>query len=310
MAVYKVAQDVEADDKLIGPFSFRQFIYLIIVALAIAVAWGLSRIFLPLALLPLPVIIFFGTIALPLKKDQPMEVYMAAIVSFYLKPRKRIWKADGVKESVEITAPKTVEKHRTKDISQLEAERRLSYLADVVDTKGWSVRGVNEGNNAMINDVYFAAQQAEDILDDSGGVAYSFDTMIEKADKQRRQAMIDKMKQATTSTTVQQPQQPQQPQQTQSPATTVQPQQTQTAGSNSQQETTNIHYEPYPSSMHQTVIQPPVHEKSTSEKNTSHDMMDMLNKAKNSANSVTKNQQESNSKKDLSSEGEVTISLH
>ena len=27
MAVYKVPQDVEADDKLIGPFSFRQFIY-------------------------------------------------------------------------------------------------------------------------------------------------------------------------------------------------------------------------------------------------------------------------------------------
>ena len=34
MAEYKVAQDVEAEDKLIGPFSFRQFIYLIIVAIA------------------------------------------------------------------------------------------------------------------------------------------------------------------------------------------------------------------------------------------------------------------------------------
>jgi hypothetical protein len=48
MATYKVPQDVEADDKLIGPFSFRQFIYLIIVALAIALAWGLSNIFVGL----------------------------------------------------------------------------------------------------------------------------------------------------------------------------------------------------------------------------------------------------------------------
>ena len=39
MAVYKVAQDVEAEDKLLGPFSFRQFIYLIIVVIAIALAW-------------------------------------------------------------------------------------------------------------------------------------------------------------------------------------------------------------------------------------------------------------------------------
>ena len=45
MAVYKVAQDVEADDKLLGPFTFRQFIYLIIVALAIALAWGLAQLF-------------------------------------------------------------------------------------------------------------------------------------------------------------------------------------------------------------------------------------------------------------------------
>ena len=88
MAVYKVAQDVEADDKLIGPFSFRQFIYLIVVAIAIVVAWGLSRLFIGLAIIPLPVILFFGALALPLRKDQPMEVYLAAIVSYYLKPRK------------------------------------------------------------------------------------------------------------------------------------------------------------------------------------------------------------------------------
>ena len=56
MAQYKVAQDVEAEDKLLGPFSFRQFIYLIIVAVACALAWGLARIFVALAIIPLPVI--------------------------------------------------------------------------------------------------------------------------------------------------------------------------------------------------------------------------------------------------------------
>jgi len=104
MAEYKVPQDVEADDKLLGPFSFRQFIYLIIVALAIAMGWGLSRLFIPLAIIPLPIVIFFGALALPLRKDQPMEVYLAAIVSFYLKPRRRLWKPDGLTELIEVTA--------------------------------------------------------------------------------------------------------------------------------------------------------------------------------------------------------------
>ena len=81
MAEYKVAQDVEAEDKLIGPFSFRQFIYLIIAAVAVALAWGLGQIFVGLAIIPLPVIIFFTVLALPLRKDQPMEIYVAAIIS-------------------------------------------------------------------------------------------------------------------------------------------------------------------------------------------------------------------------------------
>lgn len=197
MAVYKVPQDVEADDKLIGPFSFRQFVYLIIVAIAIAMGWGLSRLFIPLAIIPLPIVLFFGALALPLRKDQPMEIYMAAIVSFYLKPRKRLWRADGIQSLVEITAPKVVEVQRTKDISQVEAQQRLSYLADIVDTGGWAVRGVAQPEvpSAMQNDVYFEAQQTEDILGNDGGVARNFETMISQADAKRYQDVIERMHQ-------------------------------------------------------------------------------------------------------------------
>ena len=126
MAEYKVAQDVEAEDKLIGPFSFRQFIYLIIAAVAVALAWGLGQIFIGLAIIPLPVIIFFTVLALPLRKDQPMEIYVAAIISYRLKPRKRVWSPDGIESLIEITVPKAVDEHLTKDLSQMETEKRLS----------------------------------------------------------------------------------------------------------------------------------------------------------------------------------------
>ena len=154
MAVYKVPQDVEADDKLIGPFSFRQFIYLIIVALAGVAGWGLFQLFPPLVIIPLPVMIFFGALALPLRKDQPMEVYLAAVISFHLKPRKRLWKSDGLTSLIEVVAPKEVELQRTKEFSESEAERRLSYLANIVDSQGWSVRGVGTPapNSPMTSD--------------------------------------------------------------------------------------------------------------------------------------------------------------
>ena len=197
MAVYKVPQDVEADDKLIGPFSFRQFIYLIIAAISIALAWGLAQLFVGLALIPVPLIIFFGVLALPLRKDQPMEIYLAAVVSFHLKPRKRLWEPDGIQSLVEITAPKVIEVQRSKDLSEMEAQQRLSYLADIVDTGGWAVRGVEvpAPNSAMQSDAYFEAQQTEDILGEGSGVAQSFDSMINQADTKRRQEMVEKMRQ-------------------------------------------------------------------------------------------------------------------
>jgi len=202
MAVYKVPQDVEADDKLIGPFSFRQFIYLIIVALAIAGAWGLGQIFIPLAIIPLPVILFFGAIALPLRKDQPMEIYMAAMVSFYLKPRRRLWDADGVDSLIEITVPKTVEVQRTKNLSQGEAQERFGYLAKIVDSQGWAVRGqgVQAPNSAMNTDVYFEAQQAIDVLDSDNSVAQALDYRLGQSDAKRHQEMVNRMHQPAPQT--------------------------------------------------------------------------------------------------------------
>jgi hypothetical protein len=200
MAQYKVPQDVEADDKLIGPFSFRQFVYLIIVAMAGAMAWGLFQLFPLLVIIPLPIIVFFGALALPLRKDQPMEIYLAAMVSFYLKPQKRLWDPDGVESLIEITVPKVVEKRRTKDLSQSDAQQRFGYLAEIVDSRGWAIRAqqgnsvVQAPNSSMNTDAYYSAQQAEDILDDNYGVAQSLDYMIGKSDDRRRQQVIERMR--------------------------------------------------------------------------------------------------------------------
>lgn len=237
MAEYKVPQDVEADDKLIGPFSFRQFIYLIIVAVMIAAAYGLSKIFMPLLMIPLPVIIFFGALALPLRKDQPMETYMAAMLSFYLKPRKRLWDPDGIDSLIEITVPKVIEYSRVKDLDQYEAERRLSYLADIVDSQGWAVRGVGvqAPNVAMNNDIYFEAQQVQDVQDSNNQMAQTLKFKLDQSDAQHHQELFDVMNHKTDADNfIHKPQAPKAVYQT--PAIPI--------------------YNPYPNSMHQSVISP------------------------------------------------------
>ena len=208
MAVYKVPQDVEADDKLIGPFSFRQFIYLIIVAGSGFIGWILYQLFFPLVIIVVPVILLFGALALPLRKDQPMETYLAAIISFYLKPHRRLWNPDGAQALVEITVPKVVEVSRTNNLSQDEAEQRLSYLAQIVDSRGWAVRGVQGrdpvSTNSMTNDAFFDAQAAPDILDESVGVGRALETRLDQNDAQRHQTMLEQFRAQSANTAAQQ----------------------------------------------------------------------------------------------------------
>ena len=195
MSRYKVAQDVEAEDKILGPFSFRQFIYLLVAAAGIALAWGLSQVFLPLAVIPVPIILLFGALALPLRKDQPMEVYLAAVISFYTKPRRRMWQPDGINSLIEITVPEKVEIERTKNLSQDEAERRLAYLSQLADTHGWSIRHtrVPDAQGSMISDVYFEAQQTSDMFDDNSSEARAMTRRIEQSNQARRRAAIERM---------------------------------------------------------------------------------------------------------------------
>lgn len=291
MAVYKVPQDVEADDKLIGPFNFRQFIYLIIVALAIGLAWGLGHVLVPLAIIPLPIIVLFGALALPLRKDQPMEIYLSAIVAFYLKPRRRLWDPDGVDSLIEITAPKTLDFQRTKDLSQSEAERRFSYLAQIVDTQGWAVRGVGlqTPNNAINSDVYFEAQQAQDVMDGNNTMAQFFKRKLTLSDTTRHQEAINLMHNQPSVSAYNIP--------------TPKP-------TNNSDTTTieKIKYNPYPEDMQQAVIQPIDPTKPT----TSGKVIpaDIINLASNSNLSIETIAREANRiNKRLDSSEEVLISL-
>ena len=191
MAQYKVPQDVEADDKLIGPFSFRQFVYLLIAAGLIAAAVGLFQLFPLLAIVPIIPAILFLVLALPLKKDQPMETYLAALVSFYLKPHKRIWTPGQRESTILITAPKIVEDVRTQDLSQEEATHRLSFLADIVDTEGYAIKN---GANPMRDDLMEEAKTATDMFDSYHSQA--IDQAINKDKTERHTEAIKEMQEA------------------------------------------------------------------------------------------------------------------
>lgn len=190
MAQYKVPQNVEADDKLLGPFSFRQFVYLLIAGALIAVGVGLFQIFPLLVIIPLPAVLLFAALALPIKKDQPMETYLAAIASYYLKPRNRLWTPGQRDTTIEITAPKIVKDDRVRDITGEEATHRLSFLADIVDTEGYAIKGI--GMNHVNSELAAEAAETYDMFDTRGST--NLVNAIQEDTNARHAEVIQEMK--------------------------------------------------------------------------------------------------------------------
>ena len=220
MAVYKVLQDIEGEDKLLAWLTPKQTIYAAIVIVSGVLAFVLGKISLVLAVPWLFPILIFGFLAAPLGRDQPNDVWLAAQIRFYLKNRKRLWDQSGMQELVHITVPKKEEKFYTDGLGQSEVQSRLRALSSTIDSRGWAVKNSNVnlsaspqfvaqfqqsgddrliGTDAIAMDVPVSDVTAsDDILDaENNSVAQRFDAQIKKQEELHMQALRESMKQAS-----------------------------------------------------------------------------------------------------------------
>lgn len=149
MATYTILQDVEAEDKLIGPLSFKQFIYALIAgAFGAGVIFGF-RLTPILGILCVPPTLLFLVLAFYNKAGQPSEVYLLGLIVLLFKPRVRVWSRDGLAEHIDIEVPKKIAKNYTDGRNRTQVRNQLNQLAQLVDSRGWSSRHV--GNRSSMN---------------------------------------------------------------------------------------------------------------------------------------------------------------
>ncbi len=218
MATYKVIQDIEAEDKLVGPLTLKQFIYAGIAALCLYICFlGLSKHFPYIAIIFLPVALVAGFLAFPWGRDQPTETWALAKVRFLFKPRRRIWDQSGIKELVTITAPKRVTTDYTNGLTQTEVKSRLKALADTIDSRGWAVKNVNvnlysqpsqlsavSSTDRLIDPASLPqivptidVAASDDIMDEQASpVAQHFEQMIEASEQAHRQQVVQRLQQS------------------------------------------------------------------------------------------------------------------
>lgn len=218
MATYKVIQDIEAEDKFIGPLTLKQFVFAGVAAVSGYLSFiALTKHLTFLLFFTGPVILFTGFLAWPWSRDQPTEIWALAKLRFMFKPRRRIWNQSGMQELVTITAPKREEKVVTNGLSDTEVKSRLKALANTIDSRGWAIKNVNvnlyappanlmadEGSDRLLGVEAIAPSQVpiidiradEDMLDPQNSpTAAHLNQLMNTFDKSRRTQLMDKVKQ-------------------------------------------------------------------------------------------------------------------
>jgi hypothetical protein len=215
MATYKVLQDIEAEDKLVGPLSLRQFIYACISAFCLYICFiGLSKGTVFLIFIFLPVALISGFFGFPWKGEQPTEIWALARLRFMVKPRTRIWNQDGMKDVVTVTVPRRAPVRQQRNLSQYEVRSRLKALADTIDSRGWATRNANyqyymsqqrgAASDRLVNASDLqpgsipmdAFLPSNDMLDEQNPVAQNFNALLAKSGEQKRQRVLQGMSQA------------------------------------------------------------------------------------------------------------------
>lgn len=134
MGQYKVPQNVETEDKILGPLSVKQFIYVIIGLLWGFLMWRIFSFSIVVAVIfALPVTGFFLLLGFGSREGVPFEDYVVAFIRFLIVPRQRIWIKDDRKDVI-VKDPEKPKENLEKTSTVTTGQ--LKQLANIIDTRG------------------------------------------------------------------------------------------------------------------------------------------------------------------------------
>jgi hypothetical protein len=211
MGTYKVPQNVEAEDKILGPLSLKQFIYALI-----GLGWGfltfaiLKSVILLWIIVGVPPTLFMLGLGLYQREDQPLETYVVAIAQFFVRPRMRFWQKEPIAEVFRLEPPPPKEEPVKRDPREVHSQ--LQQLAELVDTRGWSMKEpeLQEPEEAQVVDLQDRLGAAalnqppvvasapdvtadDDILSNQNQAAQNLNVLLENTVKSLRAEALEKM---------------------------------------------------------------------------------------------------------------------
>ncbi len=132
---FQVPQFITVEDRIIGPFTLKQFLYILGAAAIVLVTWFLFHVIL-FAIIGVPIAALFLAMAFMKINGQPFPTVFSNAMNYYLKPHLYLWQQG--KEGPAAPAPTKFEGRKPTspltDMPKL-SESKLSELARSLDIK-------------------------------------------------------------------------------------------------------------------------------------------------------------------------------
>lgn len=113
---YKVPQNIDMEDKIVGPFTMKQFLYLLVCGAIIYAWWNYLQsnyvnFTIEFAVIAIPIGLLGFALALVKINDRPFEYFILNVLRFVISPKQRKWQ-EGFHEEAVIVLDKTEKKKK------------------------------------------------------------------------------------------------------------------------------------------------------------------------------------------------------
>lgn len=133
---FKVPQNIDLEDRIVGPLTLIQFLYLIGGGLLVYVLYqaiGLSSL-AAFLILAIPLAALALSLAFLKIQDRPLSHFILAGLTFLGRPKLRLWQRTGEEYAV-FTEPPAVKKEATNIEKKSLGKSELEMLAQTLDTQ-------------------------------------------------------------------------------------------------------------------------------------------------------------------------------
>ncbi|MBD3282517.1 MAG: hypothetical protein GF387_02835 [Candidatus Portnoybacteria bacterium] len=132
---FQVPQYTDIEDKVIGPLTIKQFMYLLVAGIIIFIFYKLFN-FAIFIILSIPIALIAITFAFVKIHDQPFSVIVINFFSFLKKPDYYVWKRPKEKEILEQEEePKIIKREEAPKRQEKKPKSRLNELNWKIEIK-------------------------------------------------------------------------------------------------------------------------------------------------------------------------------